>query len=163
MTTANMTRFGGKAGDYRFRFMQYGIGKYAHVIVSIYGVDFGESPDAVVTVSREGKQFYAVPAPVTAKGGAKLRTLAEKNYRDTPEPGFQELDFEYDGTGDVLLVFSASVKPEDLDKIETVKLSRSQKRKRQRETGGIYPPAFKEDGAELDDFSITRVLDRKTL
>ncbi|MHC4505716.1 MAG: sialate O-acetylesterase [Planctomycetota bacterium] len=152
-------RFGGKAGDYRFRFRQYGIGKYAHVIVSIYGVDFGESPDAAVTVEREGK-LHAVPAPVTAKGGAELRKLAERNYRDTPEAGFQELDFEHDGTGDVLLVFSASIKPEDLGKIKTVKLSRSQKRKRQRETGGISPPAFKETGADLDDLSITRVLER---
>ena len=30
-------RLDGKAGNYRFRFRQYGIGKYAHVIVSIYG------------------------------------------------------------------------------------------------------------------------------
>ena len=140
--------------------MQYGIGKYAQVIVSIYGLDFGASPEAAVTVRREGKQFYAVAAPVTAKGGAKLRKLAEENYRDTPEAGLKELDFEYDGTGDVLLVVSASVKHDDLDKIETVKLSRSQKRKRQRETAGIYPPAFKEHGAELDDLSITRVLER---
>jgi len=152
-------RFGGKAGDYRFRFRQYGIGKYGHVIVSIYGVDFGKSPEAAVTVQREGR-LYAVGAPVTAKGGANLRKLAEKNYKDTPEAGFQELDFEYGGTGDVLLVFSASMKPEDLDKIKTVKLSRSQKRKKQRETGGIQPPAFKEGGADLDDFSITRVLER---
>jgi len=152
-------RFGGKAGACRFRFRHYGIGKYAHVFVSIYGVDFGKSPQAAVTIQREGK-LYAVPAPVTAKGGAKLRKLAEKNYRDTPQAGFQELDFEYDGTGDVLLVFSASVKPEDLDKIKTVKLSRSQKRKKQRETGGIQPPAFKETGADLDDFSITRLRER---
>ncbi|MDP6526280.1 MAG: sialate O-acetylesterase [Kiritimatiellia bacterium] len=153
-------RFVGKAGDYRFHFRQYGIGKYAQVIVSIYGVDFGRSPDAAVTVQREGKQFYAVPAPVTARGGAKLRKLAEKNYSDTSEAGIQELNFDYAGTGDVLLVFSASVKSEDLDKIKTVKLSKSQKRKRQREFGGIYPPAFQETGAELDDFRITRVLKR---
>ena len=152
-------RFGGKAGAHRFRFRQYGIGKYGHVIVSIYGVDLGESPEAAVTVQREGK-LYAVGAPVTAKGGAKLRKLAEKNYKDTPKPGFQELGFEYDGTGDVLLVFSASMKPEDLGKIKTVKLSRSQKRKQQRETGGVQPPAFKEGGADLDDFSITRVPER---
>ena len=152
-------RFGGRAGDYRFRFRQYGIGKYGHVIVSIYGVDFGQSPEAAVTVQREGK-LYAAAAPVTAKGGAKLRRLAEKNYKDTPEAGFQELDFSYDGTGDVLLVFSASIKPEDLDKIKTVKLSKSQKRKKQREMGGIHPPAFKEGGADLDDFSITRMLER---
>jgi len=117
-----------------------------------------DGPDWL-TVSPDGV-FSGVPAPVTAKGGAKLSKLAEGNYKDTPKAGFQELDFEYDGTGDVLLVFSASVKPEDLDKIETVKLSRSQKRKRQRETGGVYPPAFKEHGVELDDFSITRVLKR---
>jgi hypothetical protein len=153
-------RFGGKAGDYRFRFMQYGIGKYGQVIVSIYGVEFGESPDAAVTVQREGKQFYAVAARVAAHSGAKLRKLAEQNYRDTPAAGFQTLDFEYNGTGDVLLVFSASVKSEDLAKIKTVKWSRSQKRKRQRESGGIYPPAFQETGAELDDFSISRVLER---
>jgi len=152
-------RFAGKAGAYRFRFRQYGIGKYGHVIVSLYGIDFGKSPEAAVTVQREGK-LYAVAAPVTAKGGAKLQKLAERNYRDTPNAGFQELDFEYGGTGDVLLVFSASMKPEDLDKIKTVKLSRSQKRKKQRETGGIQPPAFKEDGADLDDFSITRVRKR---
>lgn len=153
-------RFHGKAGDYRFRFRQYGIGKYANVFVSIYGVDFGQSPNAAVTVQREGKQLFAVPAPVTAEGGAMLQKLAEKNYRDTPVPGFQELDFKYDGTGDVLLVFSASVKSEDLGKIETLKLSRSEKRKKQREFGGIYPPAFQEHGAELDDFSISRVRER---
>jgi len=113
-----------------------------------------------VTVQREGK-LYAAAAPIAGKGGAKLRKLAEKNYKDTPKAGFQELDFEYDGTGDVLLVFSASIKPEDLGKIKTVKLSRSQKRKRQRETGGIQPPAFKEGGADLDDFSITRVPGRQ--
>ena len=149
-------RFGGKAGDFRFGFRQYGIGKYGHVIVSIYGVDFGKSPQAGLTVQREGK-LYAVGAPVTARGGAKLRKLAEKNYRDTPKAGLQELDFEYGGTGDVLLVFSASIKPEDLDKIKSVKLSRSQKRKKQRATGVIQPPAFNETGADLDDFSITRV------
>jgi len=149
-------RFGGKAGDYRFGFRQYGIGKYAHVIISIYGVDFGKSPEAAVTVQREGK-LYAAAAPVTAGGGAKLRKLAEENYKDTPKAGFKELDFKYDGKGDVLLVFSASMKPEDLKKIKTVKLSRSQKRKKQRETGGVQPPAFKENGADLDDFSITRL------
>ena len=152
-------RFGGKAGDCRFGFRQYGIGKNGHVIVSIYSVDFGKSPEAAVTVQREGK-LYAVGAPVTARGGAKLRKLAEKNYKDTPKPGFQELGFEYGGRGDVLLVFSASIKPEDLDKITTVKLSRSQKRKEQRATGGVQRPAFKESGADLDDFSITRVRKR---
>jgi len=149
-------RFGGKAGAYRFGFRQYGIGKYAHVIVSIHGVDFGKSPEAVVTVQREGR-LYAVGAPVTASGGTKLLKLAEKNYRDTPKPGLQELNFEYGGRGDVLLVISASIKPEDLGKIKTVKLSRSQKRKKQRETGGIQRPALKESGADLDDFSIIRV------
>ena len=149
-------RFGGKAGAYRFGFRQYGIGKYAHVIVSIHGVDFGKSPEAVVTVQREGR-LHAVAAPVTAGRGAKLLKLAEKNYKDTPEAGFQELNFEYGGRGDVLLVISASIKPEDLGKIKTVKLSRSQKRKKQRETGGIQRPALKESGADLDDFSIIRV------
>ncbi|MDP6636768.1 MAG: sialate O-acetylesterase [Phycisphaerae bacterium] len=151
----NGRRFGGRAGDYRFGFRQYGVGKYGHVIVSIYGVEFGKSPEAAVTVQREGK-LYAVAAPVTARRGAKLRKLAEKNYKDTPKAGLQALDFEYGGTGDVLLVFSASIKPEDLGKIKTVRLSRSQKRKKQRETGGIQPPALKESGADLDDFRITR-------
>jgi len=153
-------RFGGRAGAYRFGFRQYGVGKYGHIIVSIYGVDFGKSPQAGLTVQREGK-LYAVAAPVAAKGGAKLRKLAEKNYRDTPKAGLQELDFEYGGSGDVLLVFSASVKPQDLDKIKTVKLSRSQKRKKQRETGGVQSPAFKETGVDLDDFSIIRVRTRQ--
>jgi len=153
-------RFDGKAGKHRFGFRQYGVGKYVHLIVSIYGVNFGDSPQAALSVQRDGR-LYAVAAPVTAKGGAKLTKLAEKNYQDTPKAGLQALDFEYGGFGDVLLVFSASVKPEDLGKIKTVKLSRSQKRKQQRATGGVQPPSLKETGADLDDFRIIRLQDRQ--
>jgi hypothetical protein len=149
--------FSGQAGDYRFRFKQFGIGKYCHLIFSIYGVDFGGSPDAKLVIRGEGRDLFAVPAPVTAQGGATLQILAEKNYRDTPEPGCQDLDFKYDGVADVLLVVSASVRKEDLENIKEEKLSKSQKRKKQRETGGISPPAFQQTGADLDDFSITRV------
>ncbi|MBT3200736.1 MAG: hypothetical protein HN350_12560 [Phycisphaerales bacterium] len=149
-------RFSGRAGDYRFGFRQYGVGKYGHVIASIYGIDFGKSPTASVTVQRDGK-LYAVGAPVSAKGGAKLKKLAEQNYRDTAKAGLQELNFEYNGTSDILLVFSASIKPDDLGKIKTVKLSRAQKRKQQRATGGVRPPTLQETGADLDDFNITRV------
>jgi len=47
-------RFDGKPGDYRFRFKQYGMGKYANVFVSVYGVEFGNSPDSAVN----GAKFY---------------------------------------------------------------------------------------------------------
>ena len=82
--------FPNEAGDCRFRFRQFGIGKYANVIFSIYGVDFGESPDAKIVIQGEGRELFAVPAPVEARGGAKLLKLAEKNYRDTPEAGFRQ-------------------------------------------------------------------------
>ncbi|HOD80485.1 MAG: putative Ig domain protein [Planctomycetes bacterium ADurb.Bin126] len=157
-TLVDEKRFSGKAGAYRFRFRQFGIGQYAHLFVSLYAVNFGQSPQAVVSVTAEDR-LYGVPAPVEAKGGARLRKVAERNFRDTKEAGVRELDFQYDGTGDVLLVFSVSVPKEDLARIETEDLSRSQKRKRQRETGGNPPPAFNQTGADLDDFGIVRLAD----
>ena len=100
--------------------------------MSIYDVHPGATKDDACTVELTSRKLRGVPARVTAKGDATVTKLAEKDYRSTDGKGFKDLDIEYDGAGDVLLVFSAS---------------RDSPEKR----GG---------GSEFDDLSVVAVRDR---
>ena len=48
------------------------------------------------------------PARVVAKGRALVAKLAEKDFTSADDKGFKDLFFDYDGTGVVMVVFSAS-------------------------------------------------------
>lgn len=82
-------------------------GKDAHFIVSLYQFVPGDAPDAGFDLALAAKKIRGLAAPVSPAGGAKLTKLAERNYK-MGEAGVQSLDFEYDGTGHILLVLSAS-------------------------------------------------------
>ena len=94
---------------YRFRFNLFGVsGEDVHFFVSIYDMHAGATEDDGCSIELVNRKLRGVPASVTAKGSATVTKLAEKNYRSTDGSGFKDLDFEYDGAGDVLVMFSAS-------------------------------------------------------
>ena len=102
-------RFSGKKGRYRFRFNLFGVSsENAHFFVSIYDIDLGAAIEAGCTIKLVNRKSRGVAANVVAKGNAAVTKVAEKDYRITDGTGFQDLYFEYDGAGHILLVFSAS-------------------------------------------------------
>jgi hypothetical protein len=103
------SRFSPGKGRYRFRFNLFGVSEEdGHFFVSIYDIHTGDARDDLCTVELSNKKLRGVPARVTANGRATVSKVAEKDYRSTDGKGFKYLYFEYDGAGDVLLVFSAS-------------------------------------------------------
>ncbi len=102
------SRFSGRKGRYRFRFNLFGVApEDAHFFVSIYDVT-GATEDDGCTIELTNKKLRGVATNVVAKGNATVMKLAERDFRGTDGSGPQELYFEYDGAGHVLLVFSAS-------------------------------------------------------
>ncbi|MHC4406900.1 MAG: sialate O-acetylesterase [Planctomycetota bacterium] len=102
------SRFSAGRGRYRFRFNLFGVSEEdAHFFVSIYDIHTGDVKDSC-TIELSNKKLRGVPARVTANGRAKVSKVAERDYRSKDGKGFKDLYFEYDGRGDVLLVFSAS-------------------------------------------------------
>lgn len=103
------SRFSGKRGRYRFRFNLFGVSpEDAHFFVSIYDIDLGAAIENGCTIELVNKKSRGVAANVVAKGNATVTKVAERDYRIADGTGFKDLDFEYDGDGDVLVVFSAS-------------------------------------------------------
>jgi len=76
--------------------------------LSVYDVHPGATQDDTCTVELSGRKLRGVPARVTASGNATVTKIAERGYRSKDGKGFKDLHFEYDGAGDVLIVFSAS-------------------------------------------------------
>lgn len=102
-------RFSRGKGRYRSRFNLFGVSaEDVHFFVSIYAVRPGATKDDSCTVELTSRKLRGVPARVTANGNARVTKLAERDYRSADGKGFKDLDFEYDGAGDVLVVFSAS-------------------------------------------------------
>jgi len=104
-------RFSGSKGRYRFRFNLFGVSPDdAHFFVSIYAVKTGPTKDDQLTVELENKSAATrgKPASVVAKGCASVAKLAEKDFTSADGKGFKDLFFDYGGTGDVMVVFSAS-------------------------------------------------------
>jgi len=102
-------RFSRGKGRYRFRFNLFGVsGEDVHFFVSVYDVHPGATRDDTCAVELVSKKLRGVGARVTGSGKAKVTKLAERDYRSTDGKGFQDLDFDYDGAGNVLLVFAAS-------------------------------------------------------
>jgi len=103
------SRFSGRKGRYRLRFNLLGVSpEDAHFVVSICGIHPGATTDDGCTVELVNRKLRGVAANVAAIGNATVARIAEQDYRTTDGSGFKDLCFEYDGTGDVLLVFSAS-------------------------------------------------------
>jgi len=103
------SRFSLGKGRYRFRFNLFGVSaEDVHFFVRIYAVRPGATKDDSCTVELTSRDLRGVPARVTANGNATVTKLAERDYRSADGKGFKDLDFEYDGAGDVLVVFSAS-------------------------------------------------------
>jgi len=126
------SRFSHGKGRYRFRFNLFGVSaEDVHFFVSIYGVYPGATKDDGCTVELTSRKLRGVPARVAGNGKGRVAKLAERDYRSADGKGFKEFDFEYDGAGDVLVVFSAS-------------------RDSAKERGG---------GSELDDLSIVALKD----
>jgi len=102
------SRFCGRKGRYRFRFNLFGVSpEDTHFFMSIYSVS-GATKDDGCTIELENRKLRGVATSVVAKGNATVTKLAERDYRSTDGSGPKDLYFEYDGTGHVLLVFSAS-------------------------------------------------------
>jgi len=103
------SRFSRGEGRYRFRFNLFGVSaEDVHFFVSIYDVHPGATENDGCTVELTSRKLRGVPARVTANGNATVTKLAERDYRSADGKGFKDLDFEYDGAGHVLVVFSAS-------------------------------------------------------
>lgn len=101
-------RFSAGTGRYRLRFNLFGVTpEDAHFFVSIYNVS-GTTTDDGCTIELENRKRRGVAAVVAAKGSATVKKVAERDYRSTDGGGPMDLSFDYDGAGDVLLVFSAS-------------------------------------------------------
>jgi len=105
------SRFSGGKGRHRFRFKLFGVSQEdAHFFVSIYHVHTGPRKNDEVTIELENRTpaSRGTPARVVARGAATVTKLAETDYRSADGSGFKDLYFEYDGAGEVLVVFSAS-------------------------------------------------------
>jgi hypothetical protein len=103
------TRFTGE-GDYRFQVNLFGVTpEDAHFHVALHAVRLGEAAKGDgVAIGMIDRGLRGVPAPVTARGGASVRTLAVRDFRSADGKGLKTVDFRHDGTGDVLLVITAS-------------------------------------------------------
>ncbi len=102
-------RFSRGKGRYRFRFELFGLSADdVHLFVSIYDVQLGSATGAACAIELESRKVRGLPAKVAAEGGAAVEKVAEMDCRRADGAGVKDLEFDYDGAGDVLLVFTAT-------------------------------------------------------
>jgi hypothetical protein len=77
-----------------------------YFFVSVYQFALGDAEDAAVEVVLGDDHLYGKNAEVTTRATTQLTALAGKCFKPSDQ-GTQTLDFDYDGTGDILLVLSA--------------------------------------------------------
>lgn len=74
--------------------------------VSLYRCVLGDAEGDAIEVVLGNDNLYGKNAEVTTRGSAQLAALAGRNFKPSDQ-GVQTLDFDYNGTGDILLVLSA--------------------------------------------------------
>jgi len=77
------------------------------LFVSLYRCVPGNAAEDAVEVVLGDDKLYGKNAEVTTRGRAQLTALCTKSFKPTDQ-GVKTLEFDYSGTGDILLVLSAA-------------------------------------------------------
>jgi len=77
-----------------------------HFFVSLYQCELSDAEGDAVDVVLGDDDLYGKNAEVTTQGAAQLTVFVARDFKPSDQ-GVQTLEFDYDGTGDILLVLSA--------------------------------------------------------